>query len=614
MRFPYPGSSSSRKLCQHCGCPNRTSVVLKWHFLPPSPPPCVSTRACDQAEVYRTFADLAAKQSRRHSPTAELLLPAPVEQPKQVSSGGEKQHALLSPPLASTTVSERRSSGGPLGTIPEEVSEEVSTDGGNSPTPAVSTSVVVERTLGGPLRTIPEEYSGDEGSPVPVASTAAAAKVADRSIWKETIGSDEPAEADEHRFEEPEGGGSDANNVVLNPPAQDAGQDEIRENTLASDDDGVVAYVPAPRVPAGVIPIGFSTRLFPTPLRESKVADESAWIMKNRRHLHKNKTLVGRLPSEGEQEKDGDINFDISESDPVWLKGKGDDLYRGGDFLGAINAYTAALEADPKAAACLSNRAACHLRLDQISACVADCGAALEIFRTLPETGPNQARVLVRRSLAYRELGHYKLSLNDCRAALGFNPGDTVLQRETARAEPLALCEAAKKEAVAHFASGDIAGACELYTAALAAVPAFPSCLSNRAVCYLALGKPQDCVRDCTAVLDMLSAGPSAAGLRANARRSDPPPKDPKSAGRGRALVPPPGSMPPPGSVKRRRWVLTTMLRRARANVQLGCLESALQDYRAASSLAPGDKAIEGDVRELERQLNSDAERRPLTH
>ncbi|CAN0522731.1 unnamed protein product, partial [Scytosiphon promiscuus] len=153
------------------------------------------------------------------------------------------------------------------------------------------------------------------------------------------------------------------------------------------DDDGVaVTYVPAPRVPAGVIPIGFTTRLFPTPLRESKVADESAWIMKNRRHRHKNKTLVGRLPSESAQEKN-DPQFDISESDPVWLKGKGDDLYRGGDFLGAINAYTAALDADPKAAACLSNRAACHLRLGQASACVADCGAALEIFRALPETG-----------------------------------------------------------------------------------------------------------------------------------------------------------------------------------------------------------------------------------
>ena len=550
---------------------------------------------------------MATKQNREESSSTELL-PAPVKQPKEASSG-EKQHALLSPPLASTAVVERRSSG-PLGTIPEEFSVDEGT-----PTPATSTTVVVERNLGGPLGTIPEEFSADEGSPTPVGSTAAAGKVADRPIWEEAVSNDRSVESG-HQADGAEGGDSDTKEAVPNPPVHDAASYETRDTALASDDDNddgvAVTYVPAPRVPAGVIPIGFTTRLFPTPLRESKVADESAWIMKNRRHLHKNKTLVGRLPAESKQEKD-DLQFDISESDPVWLKGKGDDLYRGGDFLGAINAYTAALDSDPNAAACLSNRAACYLRLDQASACVADCGAALEIFQALPDTGPNQARVLARRSLAYREMGHYKLSLDDCRAALGFNPGDAALQRETARAEPLARCEAAKKEAVARFASGDIAGACEQYTVALAAAPAFPSCLSNRAACYLALGNPRDCVRDCTAMLDMLSAGPSAGlGKNVNASRSGPE-QHPAIAGRG-ALVPPPGSMPPPGSDKRRRWVLTTMLRRARANVELGCLGSALQDYRAASSLAPDDKAIEGDVRELERLLENEAERRPLTH
>lgn len=30
----------------------------------------------------------------------------------------------------------------------------------------------------------------------------------------------------------------------------------------------------------------------------------------------------------------------------VWLKGKGDEFYKGGDYRSAINAYTAALEAD----------------------------------------------------------------------------------------------------------------------------------------------------------------------------------------------------------------------------------------------------------------------------
>lgn len=364
-----------------------------------------------------------------------------------------------------------------------------------------------------------------------------------------------------------------------------------------------VHFVPAPRAPIDVVPIGFTTRLFPTPLRESKVADESAWIMKNRRHLHKNKTLVGRLQGD-------EFTADISESDPVWLKGKGDDLYLGGDFLAAINAYTAALEADPEAATCLSNRAACHLRLGKPVACTADCGAALEILRALPETGPTQSRVLARRSLAYRELGHYRLSLEDCRAALGFSPGDAALTAEMAVAEPLALCETAKKEATARFASGDIAGACDLYSSALASVPANPSCLSNRAACHLALGRPQECVRDCTAALELLSADPPhgdaavdcGTGGEAKSKISETP------APYG--LIPPPGSAPAAGSDKRHKWVVSTVLRRGRANVQLGRLEGALRDYRAASLLDPDDKAVNGDVKELERRVQEG--QRPL--
>ena len=451
------------------------------------------------------------------------------------------------------------------------------------------------------------------------------------------------------------------------PPLDDDAEENSHGNNTRNgnnddDDETPVRYTPAPRPSVGVVPVGFTTRLFPTPLRESKVADESAWIMKNRRHLHKNKSLVGRLPAVGSESAGGgrrdDLPADISETDPVWLKGRGDDLYRGGDFLGAVNAYTAALDADPRAAACLSNRAACYLRLcsaaaaaatatasggndrnRHASACVADCGAALEIFRALPETGPSQARVLARRSLAYRELGHYVSSLEDCRAALLFSPGDAALLEEVARGEPLARAEACKKEAATRFASRDVAGACDLYTAALEAVPSFPSALSNRAACYLALGKPRECVRDCTAVLDMLSVSSSggngdscspecriagedtrriASGALTTAATAAGPGEEDGRAGQGTPapsssppLPPPPaGSMPPPGSEKRTKWVLTTVLRRARASVQLEDFEGALRDYRAADSLSPGNEGVEQDLRELEREI--ERRREPL--
>jgi hypothetical protein len=57
----------------------------------------------------------------------------------------------------------------------------------------------------------------------------------------------------------------------------------------------------------------------------------------NRKHLGKNPALKGRLGANGTSGTSGSIE----ETDPVWLKGKGDDMYRSGDYRSAINAYTA---------------------------------------------------------------------------------------------------------------------------------------------------------------------------------------------------------------------------------------------------------------------------------
>jgi len=55
---------------------------------------------------------------------------------------------------------------------------------------------------------------------------------------------------------------------------------------------------------------------------------------------------------------------DVSEEDPVWLKAKGDDFFRSGDCRSAVNAYSAAIDADEQMTACYSNRSACFLKLN----------------------------------------------------------------------------------------------------------------------------------------------------------------------------------------------------------------------------------------------------------
>ena len=61
-------------------------------------------------------------------------------------------------------------------------------------------------------------------------------------------------------------------------------------------------------------------------MRESKLVEENDWISRHRQHLHKNQMLFGRkVDSQG-----------IEETNPTWLKSKGDELFAGGDFASAV--------------------------------------------------------------------------------------------------------------------------------------------------------------------------------------------------------------------------------------------------------------------------------------
>lgn len=125
--------------------------------------------------------------------------------------------------------------------------------------------------------------------------------------------------------------------------------------------------------------IQFTPRVFPTPSRESKAAEEEDWLLKNRKHLKKHKGL------------NHSAAYDISESDrkccvllgmlpiitnlcvfripkAMWLKAKADDFYRNSDFKSAVNAYTEAIslltsDQTDLVVTCLANKAACFLQL-----------------------------------------------------------------------------------------------------------------------------------------------------------------------------------------------------------------------------------------------------------
>lgn len=124
-----------------------------------------------------------------------------------------------------------------------------------------------------------------------------------------------------------------------------------------------LTFIPAPRRSCQV-KVSFTPRVFPTPMRESKKEEEEDWLLRNRRHL--NQRMQKKL--EG---------VDISERDPFWLKGKGDDFFTAKDYSSAINAYNCALEINPDYTPVLSNRAACYLQIEDYDKCIQDCTTAI---------------------------------------------------------------------------------------------------------------------------------------------------------------------------------------------------------------------------------------------
>ncbi|KAI8589620.1 hypothetical protein BDZ88DRAFT_417453 [Geranomyces variabilis] len=133
------------------------------------------------------------------------------------------------------------------------------------------------------------------------------------------------------------------------------------------------------------------------------------------------------------------------ESNPLFLKDKGNTFYRSGNFESAVNAYTAALDLDPHNLPCLSNRAACHLQLSQCSACIADCMAALALLdqeeaaiveKMIDDNGAEMRRkarvkLLVRMGTAKaREAQTKGAGLSEYEQALKLDPKNEALKND----------------------------------------------------------------------------------------------------------------------------------------------------------------------------------------
>jgi dyslexia susceptibility 1 candidate gene 1 protein len=108
---------------------------------------------------------------------------------------------------------------------------------------------------------------------------------------------------------------SKLNKPIIEEEEEDLDADEIISSKKVDEDwtlikheeldecegDAELKYVPPPRAPVGTaggkVEINFTPRLFPTPIRESKLAEEEDWIAKNRKHLKKHAVYGKSLKS-----------------------------------------------------------------------------------------------------------------------------------------------------------------------------------------------------------------------------------------------------------------------------------------------------------------------------
>lgn len=298
---------------------------------------------------------------------------------------------------------------------------------------------------------------------------------------------------------------------------------------------------------------------------------------------------------------------DISEEDPSWLKAKGDDFFRGGDYRSAVNAYSSAIEADDGMISCYSNRSACFLKLGVPVDCRSDCSEGIELImkclgndavdeEEVMQLKKTMAKLLMRRGISNCQLGSYADASRDY--ASGIELMETTGGTETAIASArsdmekliaLQTADSHKKRGDEVMAEGNIAEAIELYTRALQASPVHVGCLSNRAAGKLATHDYQGCIADCTAALDIIDEderGSGSEGKIISGAGSD-------------SLTMMTAVLPPKGSDKRKSWVLKTLARRGAAYAQNRNVDAAIVDYGKACALDPTNTALKEDLNKM---------------
>ena len=99
------------------------------------------------------------------------------------------------------------------------------------------------------------------------------------------------------------------------------------------------------------------------------------------------------------------------------LKNEGNELFKAGKYADAVVKYGEAIDVDPEVPAYYSNRAFCHIKMENHGLAIADASIAIELDKTF-------VKAYHRRGSAYMALAKYKEAFKDFKSAKQLKPAD----------------------------------------------------------------------------------------------------------------------------------------------------------------------------------------------
>lgn len=106
-------------------------------------------------------------------------------------------------------------------------------------------------------------------------------------------------------------------------------------------------------------------------------------------------------------------------------------MFAMGDYLGAVNAYNLAVRLNNSLPLLYLNRAACHLKLQNLHKAIEDSSKALELLTPpVPDNEKARVKAHVRRGTAFCQLELYTEGLQDYEAALKIDPRNKSIEKD----------------------------------------------------------------------------------------------------------------------------------------------------------------------------------------